>query len=270
MNSSAGFVGSMIGHLAFLALLLGLASSRGCVDAPPEPLGGFTMVELSGGEPPSEPTSPTPAPQPPNVKVPDPTPVPDTPDPEAIKLPEKEKPKPPKPPKPPEIKKTEVKPKPPDVKKPDPVKKPVKPPEPKRDLVKELRDRLKTPPTTPNGRTFAPVGPTTSTGTGGTSGNTHGTANGSAAAGRVEEELYRKLYAMWDQPRGVSSFMTTDIFLKIATSGVITEVRLVKPSGDEAMDRSVLAAARAVRAVTPLPRELRSGYETTFRFKVQN
>ena len=32
----------------------------------------------------------------------------------------------------------------------------------------------------------------------------------------------------------------------------------VKPSGDDAMDQSVLAAARAVRAVTALPRELRA------------
>jgi TonB family protein len=269
-RSTTSFIVALIGHGAVLALLVVLAGQRGCTRTFPEPLGGFTVVELGPlAEAAPTPSAPdAPPPPPPGPKVPPAPPPPPTPD--AIRLPEPEKP-PPKPVKPPEpVKVPEKKPDPPPkvpVKKPEPPKTPPKPPPkapPPRDLAKELRERLQKPPTTPSGRTFSPVGPSV------TRGRPDGVPDGSAAVAQVEDELYRKLHAAWDQPRGVSSLLSTDVFLKVASSGRIVEFRLVKPSGDPVMDQSVLAAVRATGAVAPLPRALSGGYETTFRFRVQN
>lgn len=292
MASITHTLGSLVGHAALIGLLVLMGAKSGCTHKFPERLGGggdgseFTFVDLLPGEPPA------PAPVPDVTPIPEPAPPKPTPtnvpDPDAVKLPEPEKKKTPTPKEPPkkeEPKKVEAKK--PEPKKTEPVK---KPPEPKKPVppkpdpaklkaeeaarkLEELRKKwseadakfTKTGGVTSPGVPGAGRGPGQGPGPGGP-----GSPDGSAAVTKVEDELYRKLFSVWDQPRGASTFLTTDVWIKLAPSGVILDKRVVKTSGDPEMDRTVLEAVTTTRAIGPLPRELRNGYETTFRFRVTN
>ncbi len=91
--------------------------------------------------------------------------------------------------------------------------------------------------------------------------------SGAAASGddpnalaRYHRHIQRRFRERWVQPTSVftqqARFVTT-VAITIRRDGNVESVRLVKPSGDPAMDQSVMEAARSVRRIDPLPRTIR-------------
>ena len=64
------------------------------------------------------------------------------------------------------------------------------------------------------------------------------------------------MYEAWQTPGQVASFdkkLVTTVMLRVARDGRILDVRLQNSSGNKLMDDSVLAAARSVPRLEPLP-----------------
>ncbi len=85
--------------------------------------------------------------------------------------------------------------------------------------------------------------------------------------------LHDRFYARWDEPTGLEreeAISTVLLEIQISRDGRITSARLAKSSGNLVMDDSVMAAARRVLQVDPLPQGLgdRSGYKVNIEFQL--
>jgi len=85
--------------------------------------------------------------------------------------------------------------------------------------------------------------------------------------------LHNRFYRNWDQPTSIFSadnpYITT-LKIRIAKNGVISNVKIVKSSGNVVMDESVMAAAQRVANVDPLPPGLGgSFYEVNINFALE-
>lgn len=129
-----------------------------------------------------------------------------------------------------------------------------------------------------------PSGPSTAVSTakgstsGAASGNGKGPAKSGSGAGLSQfgwyfNMLHDRFHARWDQPtnidRGVGDVVTT-LRLRINQDGTIAEREVVKSSGAPQMDESVMAAARKVTQIDPLPAGLGNGqfFEVNVQFKL--
>ncbi len=86
--------------------------------------------------------------------------------------------------------------------------------------------------------------------------------------------IHDRFYSQWEQPTSIfdssKSFVAT-LQIRIEKSGRISDVKIVKSSGNDVMDQSVLAAAKRVLQIDPLPSGLGSGdsYTVNINFELQ-
>ena len=84
--------------------------------------------------------------------------------------------------------------------------------------------------------------------------------------------IHDRFYARWEQPTSIMSssqrFVST-VKIRITKSGKISDVSLANPSGNMVMDESVMAAARRVSQIDPLPAGLGGDfYEVKINFEL--
>jgi len=90
-----------------------------------------------------------------------------------------------------------------------------------------------------------------------------------------DELVYRTFNNQWQKPQqlfiGGSAPITTKLKIVVNPDGTIASTKIVRPSGNPEMDRSVIDATRAVGKISqPLPAALaRSGYEITVNFQLK-
>jgi TonB family protein len=85
--------------------------------------------------------------------------------------------------------------------------------------------------------------------------------------------LHDRFYGQWDQPTSIFDsnirFVTT-LKIRIQKDGTVSARSIVKSSGNAVMDESVLAAARRVSRVDPLPADFgREYYEVNINFELE-
>ncbi|MEA3186677.1 MAG: hypothetical protein QOD99_507 [Chthoniobacter sp.] len=113
----------------------------------------------------------------------------------------------------------------------------------------------------------------------GSGGGSRGGA-GHAGGGNQESDfgwyhamIHDRFYGRWDQPTSIISssqkFVAT-VKIRIEKDGSISDVSLANPSGNVVMDESVMAAARRVTQIDPLPAGLGNGdhYEVKINFEL--
>ena len=89
------------------------------------------------------------------------------------------------------------------------------------------------------------------------------------------ELIHDRFYSQWDQPTSIVSssagFFCT-LGIRIEKNGKISDVKIVKSSGNVVMDESVMAAAKRVGQIDPLPAGLGSGtaYTVNINFELNN
>ena len=69
----------------------------------------------------------------------------------------------------------------------------------------------------------------------------------------------------WDRPKGIPAGFETVIEFSIAPSGAISNARIVRSSGNQVLDASVLNAVRSARAVGQLPASKTMSFMLPFR-----
>jgi len=224
---------SVAAHAALIVVLLVVSLARGCAwrTKPKEIALFMDLAEL-----PPQPVVAEPQPKPPEPK-------PEPPQPEDIREPVKPKPKPP-PPKTNQVAKTETpKPKPPA---------PSKPPPPKltqAQIAKLLAQGMPL---------SAP-------------GAASGAAGDPSQFGWYYAMVKQAMYEAWSQPGGLSVApgQTTVVEIRVERSGAVTRRRLVKSSGNRALDDSVMQAVESVRSLKPLPQGLGGMYkDITIEFEL--
>ena len=283
------FIQSTIGHLfALLAGIVALMLSQCAQHAPPEQIipvvaivDGLPQDGELGAPPPDaetdahENTPPPPAPRP-EPEPPKPEPIPEPPKPAPV--PEPPKPAPIEEPKPAPVaevpKPVPPKPVPP---KPEPLKHQVKvntnvvvrrvAPAPTqvastgtRARTTLSRDQLK--------NLLAAGLPRSTSGGAGFGGGRPGSVASGAASGA--QELYRRslevrLHNNWTMPQPDPNLHTV-VRLVIARDGTMTSSRIVRGSGDNAWDASVMSAVRMTRPAA-LPSTMEAPYEVEFTFE---
>lgn len=75
----------------------------------------------------------------------------------------------------------------------------------------------------------------------------------------VEQTIYQRITNKWNQPPSARNGMRTELSISLLPNGMVTDVSILKSSGNEAFDRSAVAAVRAVenfREVKDLPIEI--------------
>lgn len=86
--------------------------------------------------------------------------------------------------------------------------------------------------------------------------------------------IHDRFYSQWEQPTSIfdssHSFVAT-LQIRIEKDGHIAEVKIVKSSGNVVMDESVMAAAKRVLQIDPLPAGLGGGnaYTVNINFELQ-
>ncbi len=182
-------------------------------------------------------------PPPPPVEVaPEPQPEPEPPKP----LPEPEPPKPaPIPEKPAE--------KPPEPKKPEPPKIKVN----TNKIVRRMEQPPKQQPKTQNAPTLTPEQIRKLL-----EANVKFSSSGSPSATFSDLSLYYAtvrdaMYGAWNQPSTVPRGLVAEVSIKVQRSGAVTARRLSRPSGNQAMDDSVMKAVNSISRLRPLPPEVR-------------
>ena len=92
--------------------------------------------------------------------------------------------------------------------------------------------------------------------------------------GWYHELIHDRFYSQWEQPTSI--FDTTRTFvatlqIRIEKNGRISDVKILKSSGNVVMDESVMTAARKVLQIDPLPSGLGSGgsYTVNINFELQ-
>lgn len=242
MAHSRMFWVSIWAHVGLIVVLIGYSFISGCPLRKSKPAEVVTWVQMQPEPTPEVIVPPTPEPPKPEpVKPPEPvTPEPVVP--EKIKVPEKPKPKLKKPT---EIVKSKKK-----IKRtndaPKPRPKP-RPPAPKPLSQKEIQDRIRSNLPPPKN---AVVGPPTD-------------------FSRFFIMVREKCYGAWTKPAGLASQTSAMVKIRVARNGQVTSRTLVAPSGNAAMDASVMKAANAVTYITPLPSSYRESYkDVTLEFKI--
>jgi TonB family protein len=92
--------------------------------------------------------------------------------------------------------------------------------------------------------------------------------------GWYHELIHDRFYSQWDQPTSIfdssKSFVCT-LQIRIEPDGKISDIKVVKSSGNVVMDDSVMAAARRVPQIDPPPGGLASGgaYTVNINFELQ-
>jgi len=85
--------------------------------------------------------------------------------------------------------------------------------------------------------------------------------------------IHDRFHARWEQPtsivRAAQDFVTT-LKIRIKKDGTIADREIVNSSGNNVMDESVLAAAKKVLEIDPLPEGLGNGdyFEINIAFKL--
>jgi TonB family protein len=116
----------------------------------------------------------------------------------------------------------------------------------------------------------------TAVGSGQTSGGSVGRSGGggdSSQFGWYHELIHDRFYSQWDQPTSIfdssKSFVCT-LQIRIERDGKISDVKVVRSSGNVVMDESVMAAAHRVLQIDPLPAGLGGGaYTVNINFELQ-
>jgi TonB family protein len=86
------------------------------------------------------------------------------------------------------------------------------------------------------------------------------------ASHAYDQQLKRRVDAVWYKPAG-SEGLSTTVRLGLDRAGNLTELRVIKSSGNRAFDKSLLEAFRRAAPFSPLPQaiaESYSGVELTF------
>jgi TonB family protein len=97
---------------------------------------------------------------------------------------------------------------------------------------------------------------------------------GSSQFGWYHELIHDRFYSQWEQPKSIfgnaKTFVTT-LQIRIEKNGRISDFKILKSSGNVVMDESVLAAARNVLQIDPLPPGLGSGgaYTVNINFELE-
>ena len=233
-----GLVASLALHggVVLLVVLLPLLAKGCAARKPPKKL---MFVEFTVAVPPAAPDPAPPAPEPPK---PDPDPIPEPPPPP----PKDDIPEPPK--------KTD-----------EPKKDPPKPPEPPKPkppkVIKQTNRvvRAQTPPNAP-----APKGPVLSDKEiadlikkGAKIGSTTSIPADAAsqALGAYSNHVRDRLYAAWNQPESLKNLpgLVATVQITVQQDGRVGNGKILKSSGNSAMDSSVLDAVRTVKALRALP-----------------
>jgi TonB family protein len=108
---------------------------------------------------------------------------------------------------------------------------------------------------------------------GGSSGRSGGGGDASQF-GWYHELIHDRFYSQWDQPTSIfdssKSFVCT-LQIRIESDGKISDVKVLKSSGNVVMDDSVMAAAHRVTQIDPPPARLSSGgaYTVNINFELQ-
>ncbi|HEY5704560.1 MAG TPA: TonB family protein [Terrimicrobiaceae bacterium] len=101
-----------------------------------------------------------------------------------------------------------------------------------------------------------------------------GGGGGSSQFGWYHELIHDRFYSQWDQPTSIfdssKSFVCT-LQIRIEPDGKISDVKVVKSSGNVVMDESVMAAAHRVPHIDALPAGLGGGgaYTVNINFELQ-
>ena len=75
----------------------------------------------------------------------------------------------------------------------------------------------------------------------------------------VEQAIFQRIRDKWKQPPSARNGMKTELKISLLPNGMVTDVSIIKGSGNEAFDRSAVAAVRSVenfREVKELPIEV--------------
>jgi TonB family protein len=108
----------------------------------------------------------------------------------------------------------------------------------------------------------------------GASAGRSGGAGDSSQFGWYHELIHDRFYSQWDQPTSIfdssKSFVCT-LQIRIEPSGKISDIKILKPSGNVIMDESVMAAAHRVLQIDPPPAGLSGGgaYMVNINFELQ-
>jgi periplasmic protein TonB len=108
---------------------------------------------------------------------------------------------------------------------------------------------------------------------GGSSGRSGGGGDASQF-GWYHELIHDRFYSQWDQPTSIfdssKSFVCT-LQIRIEPDGKISDIKVVRSSGNVVMDDSVLSAAHRVLHIDPLPASLGGGgaYTVNINFELQ-
>ena len=110
--------------------------------------------------------------------------------------------------------------------------------------------------------------------TGGGSVGRSGGGGDSSQFGWYHELIHDRFYSQWDQPTSIfdssKSFVCT-LQIRIESDGKISDVKVVRSSGNVVMDDSVMSAAHRVLQIDPLPAGLGGGgaYTVNINFELQ-
>lgn len=235
------------GGVLLLALVLPLLA-KGC--AARKPNQKLMFVEFTVAVPPAAPEPPVTEPAPPDpAPVPEPPPPPpkdDIPEPpKKTDPPKKDPPKPPEPPKPPKV-----------IKQTNRVVRTQTPPNappPKGPTLsdKQIADLLKK---------GAKIGTTTSI----------PTDTASQALGAYSNHVRDRLYAAWNQPESLKNLpgLVTTVQITIQQDGRVGNGKILRSSGNSAMDNSVLKAVRTVKAMHALPTGVKGPVDLEVEFEL--
>jgi len=86
--------------------------------------------------------------------------------------------------------------------------------------------------------------------------------------------IHDRFYSQWEQPTSIfdsaKSFVCT-LQIRIEKDGRISDVKILKSSGNVLMDESVMTAARRVLQIDPLPSGLGAGgaYTVNINFELE-
>lgn len=239
-SASRAFWVSASLHGAIVAAFLILSLWRGCV-RPPKPREIVTYIDVAAAAPPPEPPSVLePLREPP--RPPEPRPTPPRPVPRDIPEP---RPQPTPPPKPP-------------------------PPRPRVEPSTQRVTRVQQPPA-PARRPPLTADQIREQLARGLPASSASTSARDDFPGWYFAMVRQTLYDAWLQPSGLSaaSGLTVHVLIRVERDGTISRRQLVKPSGNAAMDDSVMRAVESVRKLRPLPDQYRGPYrDITVEFEL--
>ena len=78
----------------------------------------------------------------------------------------------------------------------------------------------------------------------------------SVAAGRYGHQMHDRFYEAWRQPPAVAlphGKISVPVDVKIASDGRVSDFRIVKPSGNDRIDKSIAAIGAKITQVPPPP-----------------